>query len=591
MQKESNNDSRLRSLAVVFSAIMLMMVVVLGSGALSFTVAAAPPDDSYDVDFVPTYRDVTYTMDNVETLQRWDSAGNWNLDNTPTIDDSTLQLQNAEGANITVDDWSHIDDGYWYEARVKANSTSADFVMDFDQFGSTDKIQIGLNTSADIVVTWDNSSGEQTVDLGDYTADTWYRVAVLFDGSSDDDPMVYAYQDNYTVISSQELQEASLLHSEIDAIKFSNSAADTVATVDYFYQTDARTEFTSASTSDDDVNPAPSEEEKYAQTEVDFSDRDQKPGTYSNYSEVHDAYGYTPTDKSLTNDRYMNKTDFGEVLTQTKETDNPVTGMAKFVGWQDLQGDNEQHLKEYLCDVHNKGVDQIHVIDYYLNDAKLNYTWDSDMQEEVDDAWLDIISDESDNLGADLQWDDNADDGWFDFSVQGTATAPLAIGSEASDVDYVYFPNDVTQKSFSDSMEKVSDYLRAKVLGLNAIVPEDFSNCTNRADLSLSVQEAATMGIFTNALANLDSAYQFTDAALGQMLQDAEYMLIDLTSVQQDLSWSVMDDGKPAQAPLSMVSILGSNVVTIMVVGIVAVIAAVSLFFVFKKKKQGQRRR
>ena len=67
-----------RSIAISV-AIMLGMVAVFGSGALSFTVEAASLVKSADIDIelVPTYREVTYTLDAIETLQRWDAQGDW----------------------------------------------------------------------------------------------------------------------------------------------------------------------------------------------------------------------------------------------------------------------------------------------------------------------------------------------------------------------------------------------------------------------------------------------------------------------------------------------------------------------------------
>ncbi|MBM3302154.1 MAG: hypothetical protein FJY85_19660, partial [Deltaproteobacteria bacterium] len=72
------------------------------------------------------------------TLQRRDAQGDWNLISTPVIDDSLLVCEQNEGANLTVTDWPHIDDGLYYEVRLKANATTSTNTAKTSRLISTD---------------------------------------------------------------------------------------------------------------------------------------------------------------------------------------------------------------------------------------------------------------------------------------------------------------------------------------------------------------------------------------------------------------------------------------------------------------------
>ena len=63
MDEQREKTGALRSLVVYSVVAVLVMVAVLGSGAVSFNAAAASSTTDIDIELVPTYREVTYTLD------------------------------------------------------------------------------------------------------------------------------------------------------------------------------------------------------------------------------------------------------------------------------------------------------------------------------------------------------------------------------------------------------------------------------------------------------------------------------------------------------------------------------------------------
>jgi hypothetical protein len=64
---------------------MIGMTALLGSEAITVTVQ--PANGDFDVEFVPTYGNVTFILDPIQNLQRMDNAGDWNMIGTPTLED------------------------------------------------------------------------------------------------------------------------------------------------------------------------------------------------------------------------------------------------------------------------------------------------------------------------------------------------------------------------------------------------------------------------------------------------------------------------------------------------------------------------
>jgi hypothetical protein len=169
-------------------------------------------------------------------------------------------------------------------------------------------------------------------------------------------------------------------------------------------------------------------------------------------------------------------------------------------------------------------------------------------------------------------------------------TAFSTVLPKAVDLENVYFPAAISQKSFETMMKDLSDRMREKTIGAALLVPENFANITDKATLGFSLQDAANMAILDNALRNLDQAFQFTDLALGEILNGTDSLNMDLSDVQSSISgWSIFGDGKPESQPLSSVSVLGSTLVLIIVIVVILVIACAATSFLLTKNRKGRR--
>ena len=575
---------RLGAFGAVFAAAILVMTVVLGSGAMTMEVSAASGGD-VDMELVPGYRDVTYVLDPVQTSQRFDSISMWNAIGAVTFDDSMMIMGESQGANLTVAEAAALARSTYFEIKLKAEAVTADVTMTLDQFSSDNMASIGLGATGAIEATYYDGTTVKTVTLdAAYEVDTYYRLAIEFSGES---VIFTAHHDNGTLIESSVVQDCKLVSKDIGAVVIENAAAAALAYADYYFSSSDRTAYTQATYESADLNSKPTAVDTYQKMEIDFGKEGMKPGSYSSDAFVHEAYGYQDTGKSLVNDRYLNKTDFGEILAVEQETENPVRGLAKYMGWKDLQSDNERVLESYIASVHKVPLDQVFVVDYYLTSCHINYTWTPELADDVNKAWYDASKSLGAEMGAEIKFADKD----VSKALSVGRTAPMKVYHSHDDVEYLFFPTTASTSVFGEKMEPLQDYIRYHTVGAAMMVPHNFANITDAATLSLTAEAAMESNVWYNAMRNLDSAFQFTDALLGQILQNAKYMAMDLTSMQSSMSWTVMENGKLLDSPLTMVTEMGNLVFPIIIVVVIIAIVAVILFGVFGKKMvRGKRR-
>ena len=92
----------------------MMMTALIGSGAITYTVAAASAEA--EIELVPEYESVTYVLDPVTILQRFDSFGTWEKIGNSELTNSTLLLNaHSEGANLTF----ATNSANYFEVRLK----------------------------------------------------------------------------------------------------------------------------------------------------------------------------------------------------------------------------------------------------------------------------------------------------------------------------------------------------------------------------------------------------------------------------------------------------------------------------------------
>jgi hypothetical protein len=565
----------LRKFTAIVAAALMLAVSVLAVGVVSVPVSAASvTNEEVDVQLVPHYSYVDYRMDRIETLQRFDSMGDlWTAVSTPTVTDSTLVMGQNMGANVSVASWPHIDDGTYYEIKMKAASVDANVSLSL--VGSaTNYMKLVLGATGKITCIYTNATAfVLTYQLmAVYVANTYYKLSLEF---QDSQVVATACYENGTVILSHAITDGSLDYDEITDILIKQTVAAKIGTCDWFVQTATATSFTPETATGADLRTDPNAREDYLKMRVDFGKADMTPGTYSNDPTVHTAFGSTVTTLPVSTDRYYNLTDFAGVLGSTKEDKEPVTGIAKLRGWNNLHDDNELTLQEFLAKKHAVGVEDISVIDYYINDLKINYTWSAGLQEKVKDTWYNSMKSAVKDIGGELT-----------FSKDRTIEHPL---HSYADVKYAYFPSQVTQKQVDSMMKTVSNDMRDKTIACALLAPCAQSDLVDPAMFNLAI------GAYELALdptktvgENWDTSYQFTDAMVGEMLSDSDSMGVDAQAVQANQNWTVVADGKPVPTAATSMVVFGSDLWLIIIIIVVMIIATVvlSIFVVRKHKKK-----
>lgn len=555
-------------------AIALFLAVVLSSGVLSFTATAISPTADIDIELQPQYEYVKYTLDPLETDQRWDSAGAWGMIGTGYLADSNLVATANNGANLTLADWVHISHGSYYETKIKANVTTANAYMNLT--GASAYVKIGLGAAGQITATFKNGTAHTTVNLAAYEADTWYMVAVYYENSV---WRAQAFANNGTSLAVKTLNGASLAYANITQVIEKNVAAATTAYFDYMFQTSKRTAYVPTGTDSTGVNVAPTEDETFLHMKVDFSNPDQQPATYSNDPKVIAATGLSYFNVSVDQIKKVNLTDMANALTVLKEDKEPVVGVAKVKGWSNLQADSEAQLQAYLAGKHSVAASDISIVDYRITAVQANYTWSKSMEDKVADAWFKSIKNQADDVGAEVVFKDKAK----------TTSLDLMKGPE--DVDYINLAG-LTQKQYDSMMKGVSNDMRGKVLGLAMLSPDSTDNITQKSFMGsaggmFSLTDMTGLSVGSSGIENVDSSYQFTDAALGQMLAKSGYLQVDVQQASDDGEWNAVKDGKLAAAPMTSVSLIGADLVDYAIIVLLVIIAGVAIgtLLLVKKRK------
>ena len=574
----------LRTWTSFVMAFVLVATAILGAGVISYPASAASlTTQDVDVGLVNHYRNLDYTMDRMETLQRFDGLGIWNKVGAAVIDDSTLICEQNQGVNLTAADWAHLADGNYFEMKARANSTASDGYMKLMDAAGTAYLQIGLGTNAKVQALYTNATGvATTVNVTTaYSANVYYKLSIEF---GVDQVTFAAHHENGTLIASSVVTSFDLTYDLVDQILIKQAAATKTLTVDYFFQSSARTSFTPASMKENSARVDPTESKDFVSMKLDFSGANDIPATFSNDPIVHEAMGNTVADTSISNDRYVNLTDFADILGSTKESNAPVVGTAKFKGWQNLHDDSEQQLRQYLAEKHGVGVDTISLIDYYVDDMKVNLTWSASLEDKVKDAWYSSVKSESKAIGAELTYNNGATSAsMVPMDVRGTKL-DLLKGYE--DVRYVYFPSTVTQAQYDAMLKAVSNTVREKTIGCALIAQASYKNVSDPGLFGLTVGMHLSANPVRTGAENFDSSYQFTDAMIGEVLDSKDSADVDMNTVQESQNWTVVQDGKPASTPATTMVLLNAGEVWLIVIVIVIAIIAVVCAVVYGKKRR-----
>jgi len=574
MNGVTQSDKCPMKLPAFILAVAMMLTVLVGSGAITTTVAAASPEA--ELELVPHYRDVTYVLDPVSFNQRFDAMGTWEEIGDADLADSRLVMNENEGASLALED----NLANYFESRLMFNSTAALVTLKLSD--GSNFTSIAVANTGKVTATYSNGSDASVEIASGASAGEWIKVGIEF---TDDAVIFSATGADGSVLGSATVTDALLAYGEITEISIKTTETGSAGYADYVYGSLTRTSYTPAELNSLDMNSSPSVEEKFQKMKVEFGDRDMAPGIYSDEAATYSLYGGELSDRQFSADRYLNQSDMGEMLSAHRESINPVTGTATYKGWSDLQEDNENTLLAYLADQHDVTKDQVTVIDYYMDGVSLNYTFNEEMCEAIENAWFQYAREMADDLGAQTAYVDDAS------VAAASGTMALSITKKSVDLDHFYYPATVDAKKFDDAMGDLSDRLREKTLGAALMVPESFENITAAAKTNPSAyyaMDTTNGGVWNNMMKELDRAYQFTDAALGNVLQGATYMLFDLGAMGEQMSWSVMENGKLTDSPFTVASLYGTEVVAygaLIVLIAIPLVACLLIFGVVKVRK------
>ena len=577
MQDNTNTQPRPRKASALVLAVAMMMTALIGSGAITYTVAAASAEA--EIELVPEYESVTYVLDPVTILQRFDSFGTWEKIGNSELTNSTLLLNaHSEGANLTF----ATNSANYFEVRLKGTEVNSSAWFTLTNASATPYINIGVNGTYVNYTYMDTTEKTGTLVTDGVTLGNWTKLGIEFTSSA---VILSAVDVDGTVLGTASLTGVDLTYDLIEEVKILNDNTDDVF-VDYIFASISSTAYTPAKLDSNKLNSAATLEKEYQKMLIEFGDKDMAPGTYSDEAVTHSTFGGTPSDKTVSTDRYLNQTDMGEILAAHKETVEPITGTAKYQGWDNLMDDNEDTLQRYIADNHQVAKSDVTVIDYYMTGAKLNYTFNSAMVDAIEQAWFKYASNMADTLGAQTVFVDDAD---AVACIGGTAPWTMAITKKAVDLNYFYYPGTIESKKFTDALDDLSDAIRDKTLGAALMLPDSFSNITTASKTNPDAYAlAADGGLWNNRMQNLDQALQFTDAAIGNILQGATYMLFDLGSAATALDWTVTEDGKFTSTPFTVASLYGSEIVAygaLIVIIAIAILVPLLIFGGIKVKK------
>lgn len=569
MNGTEETKHRPRFLSAIFVAIAMVLTVLAGSGIITSTAAAASAD-AVDVELVPHYKDVTYVLDPVTFVQRFDALGDWEKIGNVELSDSRLVMDMNEGATLEIED----NLANYFETRLMFDSTNAD--VSFKLSDGTNYTSIILAHDGAINASYAKEGSTQVVEIDADGAvkGEWIKVSIEFTETS----IIFRASGADGLLGTQTVEDALLTFDEVTSVEIRASGTGAVAYADYCFASLTRTDFVAATIAGDDINARPELEKKFQKFMVEFGQKEMEPGTFSDEALTHELYGGELSTKTLASDRYLNQSDMGELLAKHKETNTKITGTATYQGWSNLQRSNEDALQEFLADEHDVSRESVTIIDYYMDGASLNYSFNKATVEAVEKAWLKYATEMADELGAQTAYNDEAA---VANSIYGTMA--LAIGKKPSDLNYFYYPTSVDAKEFDKAMDDLSDKLREKTIGALVMLPETFENMTVASKTNPDAYALSVGGdgsIWNNAMQKLDKAYQATDAALGQMLQGATYMLFDLDAMGDAMGWSIMKDGKLTSSPLTFAQVYGSEVVAYGALGLLIAIPIVALLVV-----------
>lgn len=522
----------------------------------------------------PHYENIAYSLDPIETLQRFDAKGDWYWPATTDMNDSKLILTAATNATFNVVNDANLNDGKYYEVRVKATAT-ANFTFKLID-DATHFLSIYLAANQGIRASYTAAASTvTTTSMGTWAGDTWIVLGIDMTLA---DTTFYAYYDtNRTVIGYKVATTQNLTtYADITEVSLAQSVAAKTAYVDYFVQTSGHTDMTPVGQASRALRIDSEETEK--RRNLAFTLDDLKDViTLSNDTGVQSAIGYTATGKDLSNDNKINETDLGQIIAETPEdVDAKFRGTAVVKGWDSTGDAVDESLENYLADRHD--VSKVYVIDYYIDDMKFNISVSDGMATKVEKTALKNFMADAEDQGGEINYDSD-----------------VGLRSDWTDFDYAYMPRDITSAKFTDMKTDLSNEIRKKCFSMVALTQARPSDVVDPM-----IESPLAMGIpFTGKL-NLGTTFQETNALIGSILQGRDYTLVDAETVDAQMAsssasgFNTMEDGKTAHHSsdgLSLIVtfvsyVLWACLITILVVSALLIVVMVRKHRKHKKHKK-----
>lgn len=567
MKATSERASRL---VAVLTAIMFLTVLtpIQVQGAVSDYWA----EKDVDVRLEPHYRDISYSPDPIETVSRFDLKGtSWYIPTTSSVNDSSLILgPGASNATLNVKNDAHLNDGRYFEVRVKLN-TIGNFTLTL-WTADQNRTQVMLAHTGKVYGKFNETTIlTSTLSLGAWTADTWIKLGIFYGAQK----VVYATYDNGTELGHAAIT-CNMTYTDVDHVELKQSVALKTATVDYFVVTSTKTDLTPVSQASRALKM--DDEEQTSRRYVDSTlDNIDDVLTLSNDTAVANAIGYTPSGIDITNDNRLNQTDLAKVITETPEDiDASFSGRAVVKGWDDVRDTTEETLDTYLADRHQ--VSKMYVIDYYIDDMKVNISVSEGLADKIEKSAIKDFMSISEDEGAEVSYDDDS-----------------GLREDWSDFDFAYIPRDVTSTEWAQMKEDLSNEVRKQtvsIVGLCQKRPTEVTDPMISSPFMLGSSAMALEG-------DLDTGpvYQETNALIGSVLAGNDYTAVDAETMDTAMSannqtdFGVMDDGKPAESGFSLVTVFGSMLLWIIVVFVVVLSAVLVGLMLVRRHKHGKKKK
>jgi len=554
------------------ATVLMVAVLVIMFAPVKVSAAGTFAEKDVDVRLEPHYENIAYTLDPIESLQRFDLKGDWYWPTTTTMGDSKLLLTGATNASLHVSNEANLDDGYYFETRMKPGAAcNASFILKNDDAANYTKIVFAANSYV-YGIYMATAGSTTTASLGGWTAATWYKVSIEFDGA--DMNFRLFYDSNNTVIGTKSASGQNMTYDEVDEVEFAQTVALKTVYVDYFVQTGAHTDYTVVQQTSRALRIEP--EDTVTVRNIAYT-LDEIPDivTLSNDSAVQDATGYTATGIDITNDNKINETDLADIMRETPEDiDAKFTGTTVVKGWDSMRDATDESIETYLEERHD--VSHVYVIDYYIDDMKYNVTVTEGMADKIEKSAIKNFMNLAEDEGAEVNYDDSV--GWR---------------SDWTDYDYTYMPRDVSAAEWTEMKQDLSTEVRKDTVSMVALTlnrPSEIADPLFNWPLVFSA--VRTMDI-TGDL-DVDTTYQETNALIGAVLEGDDYLATDAEDLDTAMTaasasgWDTIEDGKTTTSGFSLVTVFSSYITWALYVGIGAVLTLVVVFLVLRYKKAGK---